>query len=149
MGYKTSDNLKTLEDLVTACGWQEGIDGKLPGVFDYIQAGYRCVWSTNWIDNTGWIEASNIGPGPDKPELLRAELADYAARGDSYSASLLRDANCPGYALWIHARDVRLKLGEPCVWPFSELNPSVHIKVKRPGWSQDEFDYRRKLHAGA
>lgn len=152
MAYKSSE-INTFQKLVEACGWTE-IDGSLPGVFDYMGPGNRCVWASKWICVDGIISPENTGPGEAYPDLLEAELLDYYYQGDPNAndwITLLRKE--PGetstHGAYVHClqnRRLMAEAREPFYWPFGPLNKAVVIRLQRPGsWCADTISYQRKL----
>lgn len=144
--------INTFQKLVAACGWIEGIDGELPGVFDYMPKGNRCAWSALWLADDGRIDPQNVGPGKEFPDLLEAELLDYFYLGDpdadNWITKLRKE---PGEAAtngaWVHCQEIRRRMAnssEPFYFPFRPLNRAVVIRLKRPDWCADSIAWQRK-----
>lgn len=154
MGYGAS-MINTFEKLVAASGWTS-LDGSLPGVFDHMPRGVRCVWSAHWIAVDGEINPMSVGPGQDRPELLEAELEDYHWRGDPDARIFLEGLrNNPGetssHAAYAHCRRIRERLAQADFYcfPFTELNRGVHLRIRRDGWTADGIEYARQARREA
>ncbi len=128
--YKYSN--KTFDELLALSGWQPE-DGPYPGVFSKMPAGEKCLWSTLWIDDEGFISPQAIGP--NSPEAWKYELQDIAARGNLEAARILQDGlEVNEQHLRQFINDARSRYGGEFCFPYTARAAVVMWPRFRDGW---------------